>query len=173
MILRSGGWPLRRRAVRVCFMLWDWDMDGRNGFRRNEAGLMLITREIDYALRILRRLQGGELVATPEICRTENLPLHFVYRILKKLHKAGIVDISRGKDGGARLDCDLSDITMYGLVDALGDHKYVSACTKPGYECEYRIKHHGRCGVHGNLASMQRELDDLFKARSILQMVSE
>jgi Rrf2 family protein len=134
---------------------------------------MIITREIDYALRILRGLQGGELIATPEICRRENLPLHFVYRILKKLDNAGIVDIARGKEGGAKLSCDLDSVTMYSLVEVLGERKYVSACTKPGYECEYRISHNGRCGVHSNLSAMQKDLDDLFKSKTILQMVGE
>jgi DNA-binding IscR family transcriptional regulator len=134
---------------------------------------MLITREIDYALRILRRLQGGELIATPEICRDENLPIHFVYRILKKLDNADIVDIARGKDGGAKLSCDLGSLTMYTLVESLGERRYVSACTKPGYECEYRHNHDGKCGVHDNLAEMQRDLDNLFKGRTILQMLDE
>jgi Rrf2 family protein len=134
---------------------------------------MLITREIDYALRILRGLKHGELMATPEICRNENLPIHFVYRILKKLDNAGIVDIARGKDGGAKLSCDLGDITMYSLVEALGERRYVSACTKPGYECEYRKSHNGKCGVHDNLSVMQRELDSLFQNRTILEMISE
>ncbi|MDR1042715.1 MAG: Rrf2 family transcriptional regulator [Clostridiales Family XIII bacterium] len=134
---------------------------------------MLITREIDYALRILRRLQNGELIATPEICRNENLPIHFVYRILKKLDNAGVVDIARGKDGGAKLSCDLGSLTMYTLVEALGERKYVSACTRPGYECEYRRNHKGKCGVHDSLSVMQRDLDGLFRGRTILQMISE
>jgi Rrf2 family protein len=134
---------------------------------------MIITREIDYALRILRRLQHGELIATPEICRNENLPIHFVYRILKKLDNAGIVDIARGKDGGAQLSCDLNGLTMYSLVEALGERKYISACTKPGYECEYRRNHNGECGVHDNLSVMQGDLDSLFKSRTILEMIIE
>jgi Rrf2 family protein len=134
---------------------------------------MIITREIDYALRILRRLQDGDLIATPEICRRENLPIHFVYRILKKLDNAGMVDIARGKDGGAKLACDLNGITMYSLVEALGERKYISACTKPGYVCEYRSSHNGRCGVHSNLSDMQSDLDSLFKDRTVHQMVSE
>jgi Rrf2 family protein len=134
---------------------------------------MLITREIDYALRILRGLQGGELIATPEICRNENLPIHFVYRILKKLDNAGIVDIARGKDGGAKLSCDLGNLSMYALVEALGDRRYLNACTQPGYECEYRRSHDGACGVHDNLELMQDDLDNLFKSKTILQLIRE
>jgi Rrf2 family protein len=134
---------------------------------------MIITREIDYAVRILRRLRGGELTATPEICRLENLPIHFVYRILKKLDNADIVDIARGKDGGAKLSTDLDVLTMYDLVAALGERRYVSACTKEGYECEYRRSHGGKCGVHDKLAVMQKDLDNMLKDKTIFQMVND
>jgi Rrf2 family protein len=132
---------------------------------------MIITREIDYAIRILRRLKDGALTATPEICRDENLPIHFVYRILKKLDNAGIVDIARGKDGGARLTCDLGALTMYDLVAALGERRYVSACTKPGYECAYRLGHGGKCNVHDNLEVIQNDLDNLLKSITLLQVI--
>jgi Rrf2 family protein len=132
---------------------------------------MIITREIDYAIRILRRIQGGELMPTPEICRLENLPIHFVYRILKKLDIAGIVAIARGKDGGARLIRDLDDLSMYDLVTALGERRYVSACTKPGHKCEYRRAHKGQCGVHDNLTIMQGDLDNMLKSKTITQIV--
>jgi Rrf2 family protein len=134
---------------------------------------MIVTREIDYAFRILRRLQDGNLTATPEICRRENLPIHFVYRILKKLDIAGFVDITRGKDGGAKLACDLDTITVYELIEALGERKYVSSCTRSGYECEYRLNHNGRCGVHNNLTAMQNDLDNLLKSKTLLQMIRE
>jgi Rrf2 family protein len=132
---------------------------------------MLITKEIDYAVRVLRRLQDGELTATPQICRDEDLPLHFVYRILKKLDNAGIVDIARGKDGGARLTCDLGALSMYDLIEALGERRYVSACTKPGYECTYRRGHGGKCSVHDNLGIFQNDLDDLLKSKTISQVI--
>ncbi|MDR1496761.1 MAG: Rrf2 family transcriptional regulator [Clostridiales Family XIII bacterium] len=133
---------------------------------------MIITREIDYAIRILRRLQDGELTPTPEICKRENLPIHFVYRILKKLDNADIVDIARGKDGGAKLSGDLDSITMYDLVSALGERRYVSACTKPGYDCEYRRAHDGKCGVHEKLETMQDALDDMLKSKTMHEMIS-
>jgi len=133
---------------------------------------MIITREIDYAMRILRSLRAGDLMATPELCRRESLPIHFVYRILKKLENAGFVSISRGKEGGSHLTCDLNKVTMYDLVTALGDRKYVSSCTIPGYECEYRRDHAGICGVHDHLSAVQNDLDNLLKGKSIGQMIA-
>jgi Rrf2 family protein len=134
---------------------------------------MIITREIDYAIRVLRGLRGGGLVATPMICQSEELPIHFVYRILKKLDNAGIVDIARGKSGGVKLSCDLASLTMYDLLEALGEPKYVNACTKPGYDCAYRRAHEGKCGVHDNLTTIQDNLDALLKGKTVLQILKD
>ena len=51
---------------------------------------LLITKETDYALRILRSLADAGNTKTPikEICDKELLPQQFVYKIAKKLAKA-------------------------------------------------------------------------------------
>ncbi|WP_408609060.1 RrF2 family transcriptional regulator [Aminipila terrae] len=68
---------------------------------------MLITRETDYALRILRALADGQQLTSADICQREILPQNFVYKILKKLNKSGIVYIARGAEGGCKLTADL------------------------------------------------------------------
>ena len=80
---------------------------------------MLITRETDYALRILRRLSQGGTFTVGELADKDFLPQQFAYKIIKKLEKAGFVKIIRGVDGGCRLDCDLSQKTLYDLVIAV------------------------------------------------------
>ena len=49
---------------------------------------MVITRETDYALRILRALLDGKLHTAGQIAQDELLPQAFAYKILKKLEKA-------------------------------------------------------------------------------------
>ena len=46
---------------------------------------MVITRETDYALRILRALLDGKLHTAGQIAQDELLPQAFAYKILKKL----------------------------------------------------------------------------------------
>ena len=63
---------------------------------------MLITRETDYALRILRALAPGSCLTVGEIAEKESLPHKFTYKIMKKLEKAGIIRIIRGVNGGCQ-----------------------------------------------------------------------
>ena len=61
---------------------------------------MLITRETDYALRILRSLAQGSCLTVGELAEKETLPLKFTYKIIKKLEKAGMEGFIKTKVGG-------------------------------------------------------------------------
>ena len=62
---------------------------------------MVITRETDYALRILRALLDGKLHTAGQIAQDELLPQAFAYKILKKLEKAGLVGWSAERRAAA------------------------------------------------------------------------
>ena len=70
---------------------------------------MLLSRETDYALRILQSLLDGERKATGDISTSEMIPQQFAYKIIKKLSRAGLIEITRGVDGGCRR-CIYDDI---------------------------------------------------------------
>ena len=80
---------------------------------------MVITRETDYALRILRALLDGKLHTAGQIAQDELLPQAFAYKILKKLEKAGLVEVVRGTAGGCRLSADLIGTSLYDLMKAI------------------------------------------------------
>lgn len=128
---------------------------------------MLITRETDYALRILRTLLSGESYTVGELAERESLPQKFAYKILKKLEKAGIVQIMRGASGGCRLGCDLNTTTLYDLIDAVETNARLTSCMTAGYECEWRGKYGVPCRIHTQLAKVQHAIDQEFRSRSL------
>lgn len=134
---------------------------------------LLITRETDYALRILRSLSGGEQVATGDICQQELLPQQFVYKILKKLEKAGLVQIARGADGGCRLIADLKKVSLYDLTEMMDAGKLISACMQPGFQCAWQQKCGSNCTVHKHLLQIQGALDEELHNHSLHQMLFE
>ena len=69
---------------------------------------MIITKETDYALRILRVLLDGEKHSVAGMSETELIPNQFAYQILRKLSAGNLVRVSRGALGGCELSCDLT-----------------------------------------------------------------
>lgn len=133
---------------------------------------MLMTRETDYALRILRVLQDGRLHTAGQIAQSQLLPQSFSYKILKKLEKAGLVQVVRGTAGGCRLAADLSAISLYDLLVMLGEHTTLSSCMDPGYACPWRGCH-GGCQVHNRLLDIQAKLDRELRAHSLQEILAD
>ena len=77
---------------------------------------MLISRELDYALRILRGLGDGDMHTMRALCEEELIPQKFAYKIIRKLAAADYIHAVRGVGGGVRLAADLSALTLFDLL---------------------------------------------------------
>lgn len=133
---------------------------------------MIITRETDYALRILRALGDGALHTVGQLAGEELLPQAFAYKILKKLDSARLIEVLRGSNGGCRLTADLSRTSLYDLMVAVGDWGGLSACMDPEYHCPWRSEH-GVCSVHCKLLQIQEKLDRELRAHSLADLLGE
>ena len=132
---------------------------------------MLITRETDYALRMLRVLLDGEKHSAAEMAETELIPMQFAYQILRKLSAGNLVRVSRGALGGCELSCDLDATSLYDLMGVMGDRGVLCACMEPGYVCRWQDEH-GRCAIHCQLAALQRKQDEAFRAVSLRRLLT-
>lgn len=132
---------------------------------------MLITRESDYAVRIIRALKDKELLTIQDICELELVPKQFAYKILKKLEKAGLVLIRRGAGGGCLLGKPLEEITLYDIIAAVDEEFSVIHCLRSGAVCDYR-SHAGACSIHGELSRVQAVLEEELSRHSMADLLS-
>ncbi len=134
---------------------------------------MLITRQTDYALRIIRALSGGEQMNADTICKMEKLPEHFVYKILKKLQNCGYISIIRGSEGGCKLTADLSTVTLLDILRATGEDICINACTEEGYSCAAREQNGGICTIHNGLCLIQKKLEKELGSHTLSELLSQ
>ena len=132
----------------------------------------MITRETDYAIRLLRTLRDRERHTVAEAAERELVPQPFAYKILKKLSKAGLMEVTRGADGGCRLLAELDKVTLYDLMEAMGEDCRLSGCMTPGYQCTWR-ETHGGCSVHCHLAAIQARINAELKAHTLADIFQE
>lgn len=130
---------------------------------------MIVTREYDYALRILRALSGGEQLTVRAICEQENIPQPYSYKILKKLENVSLVKAQRGHRGGYRLAVPPQNINLYDVYTAIEGELYINACMQEGYACP---NNNGvQCTIHRELGRIQRQLIAELKGRSMADML--
>ncbi len=119
---------------------------------------MLVTREMDYAMRVVRALDGQEGVsAAAGVAEREKMPLAVTLKILKRLSAAGIVESRRGAAGGYRLRRAASGLTLYDLFCVFGRQPLLNRCQAAGYRCENHPD--GDCGTCRELSRIQEILD--------------
>ena len=109
---------------------------------------MLITRECDYAVRVIRALSGAERLSVGEICEREEITAPFAYKILKKLQKAKLVRGYRGVHGGYSMNRTPGEITLFDIYTAIDPELMIIECMDPQYHCVRDNRDKTPCLVH-------------------------
>ena len=124
---------------------------------------MLMTREMDYALRVLRALYQEGQQSAAAVARRENM--------LKRLHGAGLVSSQRGSNGGYALSRPCEELYLSDLILALGAPLLINRCQNPDYRCENRPE--GGCGLCRELSRIQEVLDGEFRKTPLSAIFQE
>ncbi|MDD3220480.1 MAG: Rrf2 family transcriptional regulator [Lachnospiraceae bacterium] len=132
---------------------------------------MLLTRECDYAIRILRALSGGGLVNVAEIAEKEDITTQITYKLARRLDKAGIIESHRGVNGGYQLAVPLNQLTMYDVFQAVDQKLLITECTGNHSSCSRNTKEQP-CMVHKEFCRLQKLMVDELKSRSLLEVMN-
>jgi Rrf2 family protein len=115
---------------------------------------MFITREADYAVRIVRELAHSGRETVQCICVKEQVPQQYAYKILKKLEKGGLVRSFRGSSGGYALVKNAGEISLYDILTAVDDGLLINQCLQHGFECPLNSGKR-KCGIHREFYRIQ------------------
>ena len=81
---------------------------------------MKITREADYALRIIAMLADeNRQIEAKAIAEKNDIPYRFTLKILRKIVQAGIIKSYRGVNGGYVLNKKPSEITLKDVIETI------------------------------------------------------
>ncbi len=128
---------------------------------------MFITRESDYAMRVVRALIGETRLSVSDICEREAITAPFAYKILKKLQNAGIVKGYRGVHGGYALKKDPAELTLYDIYTAIDSDMSIIECLNGRCECTRNGQDGIPCYAHDELKDIQNELWAMLRRKSM------
>ena len=132
---------------------------------------MLMTREMDYALRVLRALYQEGQRPPAAVARRENMTKAVTLKMLKRIHRAGLVSSQRGSNGGYALSRPCEELYLSDLILALGAPFLINRCQNPDYRCETRPE--GGCGLCRELSRIQEVLDGEFRKTPLSAIFQE
>ena len=128
---------------------------------------MLLTRECDYGIRIVRALSCDTKKTIEIIAEEEHIPQKFAYKIIKKLAQSNLVRSVRGRTGGYHLNKPLNDFTLYDIVMAVDNERYIIDCLRPDFKCQFRDIPDNRCAVHTEILHIQDKVASALSAKTM------
>ncbi|MBE6600709.1 MAG: Rrf2 family transcriptional regulator [Ruminococcaceae bacterium] len=118
---------------------------------------MRITREADYALRIMCLLSESEnILDAKSIAERTSLTPQFTLKILRKLAGGGLVRSYKGALGGYALADGAEDTTFKTVIELIDGPLAISKCVDGG--CSLAGTNKSECAIHHIFAAVSDEL---------------
>ena len=129
-----------------------------------------ITREQDYALRIVAALAGIQdesHLSITTLCKKLLVTRNFAGKIVHKLKHAGIVNTTQGQFGGVFLSKATANISMYEVLSAIGFRTKFNECLREEISCPLETI----CGFHGYFHNIENNFLNEMKSKMISEFV--
>ena len=115
---------------------------------------MFLTRECDYAIRIIRALADGAKKTVKNIAKGEQIPEKFAHNITTKLERANFVKSTVGRGGGVSLIRPLNDMTLVDIITAVDNNRCIGECLSKDAKCDYK-EAKKQCAIHHEISRIQ------------------
>jgi len=111
-----------------CLRCWAVCISRSNDFTRNRPAKFMVgkgmklSRSAAYGLQAIlqiARIDSSEPIPCNRIAVEGEMPERFLLQVLRNLVTAGILQSTRGADGGYALDRDSSDISLLQVIEAV------------------------------------------------------
>lgn len=133
---------------------------------------MRLTKQTNYAVRILMYCAAneGRMSHIPEIARAYGMSEPFLFKVLQLLNHAGLVETSRGRNGGVRLGRSAAKISLFDVVKVTEDGFLMAECFEDGGSTNCPLV--GNCGLNSALSEALEAFFSVLRQHSILDLVT-
>jgi Rrf2 family iron-sulfur cluster assembly transcriptional regulator len=115
----------------------------------------------------LAEFPRGNIVHLPALAYSENIPSHFLSKILQQLTHARFIKSHRGAAGGYSLEKDPAEISLLEVIEAIEGSIVLNQCLSPGIECERM----SWCSIHEVCAEARESVLEIFRRVTLKDVV--
>ena len=120
---------------------------------------------------VLDELHKESPLSAAELSERRGIPSPFIYRVLKKLEAAEILNIKRGAHGGYSIKKDCGEMTLYDVISAFENTFLVIECMKKQHDCS---RNKGLdCCIHREFGRIQGMLRNEFMKSNLKMLFNE
>ena len=130
---------------------------------------MIYSRSAEYAIRAfvhLARVPAGKYAMVKNISAEEEIPGHFLAKILQQLARKGLLRSIKGPTGGFALRVDAADIRLLDIVDALDGLAPYEQCAAGLSECSDVMP----CPIHDSWVNLRSRIMEYLGRNTIADL---
>jgi Rrf2 family iron-sulfur cluster assembly transcriptional regulator len=132
----------------------------------------MFSRSAGYAVQALTYLAAqpsGKLTGAREIADALQLPMPFLWKILRNLSRKKLVRSFKGVRGGYELARSAERISVSEILAASPDAKHSATCVLGLEQCDDR----NPCPLHSSWSGVRNQIDELMKKTSLADMAGK
>ena len=130
---------------------------------------MIYSRSAEYAIRAfvhLAQVQEGKYAMVKNIAEQEDIPAHFLAKILQQLARKGLLRSSKGPTGGFSLRVPADEIRLVDIVEALDGLTEYQQCAAGLSECSDDMP----CPLHDSWKAVRSRIMDYLGRNTIADL---
>jgi Rrf2 family protein len=132
---------------------------------------MKLTKLEEQGLRLTMALaRGGGQMTLPELAEEEHLSEALVAKVLGKLRVGGVVNASRGRNGGYELVTPPERTTVSSVMRALG-RPLVEGCFNEEHHDEARCPHKGGCSLRPVWETLEEKVTEILSQVTLADLI--
>ncbi len=131
--------------------------------------MLSLTRKTHYGLIAMAYLaeRPGTLCSARQIANEFKLPLPVLMNILKSLHHKGLLESSRGAQGGYRLAIRPAELPLARLIDAIEGPSRFECHSQTDDGCRA-----GVCPIRGSVQNLHRKLNEFLEHATLAEILT-
>jgi Rrf2 family protein len=137
----------------------------------------MLSNTCKYAIRSVIYLslnaQDGKKIGIKKISEELEIPTPFLGKILQSLARQKLLTSTKGPHGGFGMGKDPSEITLMNIVEIVDGLDMFENCLIGIRPCKSGSNSQPPCPVHNQFGSIRQQIYDLFKGKTIGQLIDE
>ncbi len=133
---------------------------------------MIYTKTGEYAIRailFLARQSEDALIMSSEVAKREEIPSHYLAKILQRMAKYGYVDSYKGRGGGFKITKLALDSSILEIVERIEGPVITLKCVTGLKECSDEHP----CPLHEEWSELRDRIHNLISSKSVREVAAE
>lgn len=133
---------------------------------------MIYTKTGEYAIRailFLARQPKDSLIMSSDIAKTEDIPAHYLAKILQRMAKYGYVDSFKGRGGGFKITELAKKSSILEIVERVEGPVINLKCVTGLKECT----DDNPCPLHDEWAELRNRIYNLISSKSVQEVAEK